>query len=93
MLRTVLSSAVLIALVSTSGGCAQNPPANTTTAPAVSRPQPTGSGMMGGPGMMGDGQGKGGQGMMGHGMMDGGQGMMGGQGTMGPGMMETVVRA
>jgi hypothetical protein len=82
MLRTSLSSAVLVALVSTSGGCAQNPPANTTTAPAVSEtaagPQPAGSGMMGGPGMMG-----GGQGMMEPGMMDGGQGMMGGQGTMG----------
>lgn len=34
--------------------------------------------MMGGPGMMGDGQGTGGQGMMGPGMVDGGQGMMGG---------------
>ena len=57
MLRTVLSSAVLIALVSTSGGCAQNPPANTTTVPAASGPQPAGSGMMRGPGMMGGGQG------------------------------------
>ena len=67
MLRTSLSSALLVALISTSGGCVQSPPANATPAPGM------GQGMMGGgPGMMG------GQGMMGPGMMDGGQGMMGG---------------
>ncbi len=86
MLRTSLSSAVLVVLVWTSGGCAQNPPANAATAPAASEtaatPPPAGSGMMGAQGMMG------GQGMMGSGMMDGGQGMMSGRGmTGGSGMM------
>jgi hypothetical protein len=82
MLRTVLSSAILVALVSTSGGCGKNPEANTATAPSPSGPQPASSGPMGGQGMMG-GQGTMGPLLMGGVMMDGGQGTMGGQGMSG----------
>jgi len=82
MFRTSLSSAVLAALVTTVG-CAQNQPANTTTAPAPTQStadQPASPGMMVGQGMVGSGGGR-----MGPGMTDAGAGMMGGQGMMGEG--------
>lgn len=95
MVRTPISSALLVTLTLAFGACAKNQPADTTTASAPSQStaaQPQGQGMMAGQGMMGGGQGvmgpgmmDGGAGMMGPGMMDAGPGMMGGSGMMGNG--------
>ena len=70
MVRTSLSSTLLVTLTIAFGACAQNQPPSTTPAAEGSPGATSSGGMMGGQGMMGQG--------MGPGMMDSGQGMMGG---------------
>jgi len=60
MVRTSISSALLVTFTLAFGACAKNQPADTTTASAPSQgtaTQPPGQRMMAGQGMMGGGQG------------------------------------